>query len=103
MSSEPAGGQPAERVAEIVLAVPGVAGLSSGAFGDLATYLPGQRLAGVRQRQGRIEIGIVLQWGASAAPVVRTVRQAVLDEIGGPVDITISDVAAPEPEVLGDE
>ena len=35
-----------ETVAAAVLAVPGVAGLHGGAFGDVATYLPGARIAG---------------------------------------------------------
>lgn len=95
MTSAPASSQPAERVADIVLAVPGVAGLSGGTFGDLATYLPGKRLMGVRQRQGRTEIGIVLEWGADAGQTLQQVRAAVEAAVDGPVDILVADVAEP--------
>lgn len=92
----PAPLDPVERVADIALAIPGVAGLSSGPFGDLKTYLPGRRLDGIRQRQGHTEIGIVLEWGASATSTARLLRARVEGAVGGVVDITVADVTLPD-------
>ncbi|MFD4183444.1 hypothetical protein ACFWPB_20405, partial [Rhodococcus sp. NPDC058514] len=39
--------EPADLIADAVLAVPGVAGLHGGMFGEVATYLPGRRVLGV--------------------------------------------------------
>lgn len=84
-----------DEVARLVLATPGVAGLTAGAFGDMATYLPGRRLAGVRQRHGRTEVCLVLSWGASAQLVGRRIRQQLRDVVEGEVDVVVADIEAP--------
>ena len=40
--------EPADVVAAAVRSVPGVAGLHAGMFGEVGTYLPGRRVAGIR-------------------------------------------------------
>lgn len=87
--------EPIERVADLVAGIPGVAGLSAGEFAAIATYLPSGRLHGVRQLQGRTEVGVVLEWGASAVSVIRLIRARVEAVTGGPVDVTLVDVALP--------
>lgn len=83
-------------IADAVLAVPGVGGLSGGAFDSLATYLPTGRLLGVRRFRGRTEIAIVLQWGASADITAARVRARVRVLVEDPVDIEIADITVPE-------
>ncbi len=83
---------PVDDVAAAVQAVPGVVRLSPGPFGDLQTYLPGRRVPGVRERSGRLEVGIVLSWGASAEVVARLIRARLAALTSGEVDVVVTDV-----------
>lgn len=47
-----------ERVAVVTLSVAGVTGLSAGTFGEVATYLPGKRIPGIRIRDGRVDVHV---------------------------------------------
>lgn len=86
----------ADRLAEIVLAQPGVAGLHRGQFGEVATYLPGRRVTGIRIGDVRVEIHLVVTTAQSVWEVADAVRLAVLPEVGGrAVDVVIGDVATP--------
>ena len=82
----------AELVATTALAVPGVAGLHDGAFGEVATYLPGRRIDGVRLRPDHCEVHLVLVWGAPVLATADAVRVAVSSITGSRVDITVQDV-----------
>ncbi|MGL5861474.1 MAG: hypothetical protein ACRCY9_09490, partial [Phycicoccus sp.] len=53
----------ADRVAEAVLAVPGVAGLHGGTFGEVATYLPGRRVIGIRLNDVAAEVHVTVVYG----------------------------------------
>lgn len=84
----------ADTVADVVRAVPGVADLHPGMFGEVATYLPGRRLAGVRVTDERVDVHITVTQDApirSTAAAVRTAVAAVLPELA--VDVTVEDVA----------
>lgn len=86
----------AERVAAAVTAHPAVAGLHSGVFGAVATYLLGRRLEGVRigTADEPVEVGVVLHLDRPIPEVVRTLRREVSGMCGGaPVDIVVADVA----------
>lgn len=86
----------AEAVASAVLAVPGVNALHAGVVGEVATYLPGRRVNGVRLRDDECEVHVVLDWGS---PVLRTaddVRVAVEHLVDGPVHVTVEDIASPD-------
>ncbi|HVL85035.1 MAG TPA: hypothetical protein VM367_12220 [Pseudonocardia sp.] len=105
----PAAGTPsaeeslAERVAAVVTAHPAVARLHGGAFGAVATYLPGRRLIGVRVGASGepVELGVVVRLGYPLPPVVRTLRREVSALCGGvPVDITVADLDVPA-EAIG--
>ncbi|WP_246081524.1 hypothetical protein [Nocardioides litoris] len=87
--------EPADLVAAAVLAVPGVAGLHGGVLGEVGTYLPGRRVAGVRLRDDRAEVHLTVEMGAPLHDTVRLVREAVRGVVGGPVDVTVEDVVAP--------
>ncbi|MBB5790461.1 Asp23/Gls24 family envelope stress response protein [Jiangella mangrovi] len=87
----------AEIVAAAVLAVPGVAGLYGGLFGEVATHLAGRRVAGVRiDDGGNAEVHVVLQWGHPVPATAYAVRRAVARLVPGGVHVVVDDVAAPE-------
>ncbi len=91
----------ADRVAAAVLAVPGVAGLHTGTFGEVATYLPGRRVEGVRLRPDRAEVHLVLAWGAAVEPTAAAVRRVASAVAGTVVDVSVEDVADPGPTGFG--
>ena len=93
MSSDAA--DPAEAVAAAALAVPGVNALHAGVLGEVATYLPGRRISGVRLRDDSCEVHIVLDWGSPVVATADAVRGAVETLVNGPVDVTVEDVAGP--------
>lgn len=60
-----------------VAAVPGVVRVGSGLLGDIATYLPGERLAGVRLGDGgRLELTVVAGDVTSLTELADAVRRA---------------------------
>lgn len=82
----------ADRVAAAVRAVPGVADLHTGAFGEVATYLPGRKVAGVQIRTDHCAVHVVLYWGSPVLQTADRVRSAVTALVGTRVDVTIEDV-----------
>lgn len=87
--------QIADDVRASTLKVLGVAGLHPGPFGQVATYLPGRKVEGVRVRQDRTEVHIVLQWRAGAVSTAAAVSAAVTALTGTPVDVYVQDVEDP--------
>lgn len=84
-----------ERVAAAVSACPGVAGLHGGTYGDLATYLPGRRVVGVRlgAHPEPVRVGVVLRLDRPIPERVEQIRALVSDLCdGAPVDVTVGDV-----------
>ncbi|KYH45401.1 hypothetical protein [Branchiibius sp. NY16-3462-2] len=101
VSSEGVGGGSArpelvDAIAQAVLATPGVQGLHSGRFGEVATYLPGRRVAGVRTAESGSDIHIVVAWGHPVPATADAVRAAVQRVAPGRIDVTVEDVAAPD-------
>jgi hypothetical protein len=90
----------AAAIAAAVQAVPGVARLSAGPVGAVATYGPGPRIAGVRVRGHAVEVHVV---AASAtvplhvlAARIRAAVHALLPAVSA-VDVVVEDL---EPEVV---
>ncbi len=83
---------PADAVADAVRNVPGVVDLHTGTYGEVATYLPGRRVNGVRVRDDGVEVHVVLAYGAPVPRTAHQVRLAVQALIPGPVDVTVQDV-----------
>ena len=81
----------ADRLATAVRARPHVAGLHGGRFGEIATYLPGRRIAGIRIRPDAITIGVTGRYPATAAEIDADVR-AALGPVDVPVHVRIGDV-----------
>jgi len=84
----------ADTVADIAVAVPGVRSLHPGMYGEVATYLPGRRVAGVRITDGTIEVHVVVDADAKVRRTAAAVRQAVADAYPTrSVDVTVEDIA----------
>ncbi len=98
MSSNTSGGstpqpQLVDQIASAVLAIPGVHDLHPGGAGQVATYLPGRRVNGVRAVNGGWDVHVVLTWGFSVSATAEAVRAAVQVIAPGRVDVMIEDIA----------
>lgn len=82
----------ADLVATAVVSVPGVAGLHTGSFGEVATYLPGRRVNGVRLREDATEVHVTLVYGTPVLETAEKVRTAVASLVPTPVEVTIEDI-----------
>jgi hypothetical protein len=87
----------AERVAAAVEKVPSVARLSSGSTGaEIATYLPGRRVRGVRVDEETVEVHVVARWPAVLPEVGDAVRSAAGPLVGGrAIEVVIDDLDVP--------
>ena len=86
-----------EAVAAAALGSPLIAGLTGGGLGEVATYLPGRRILGVREVDGTIEVHVVAKWGRPLPEVAEVVRAAVAPHAGdAPVAIFVDDIELPE-------
>lgn len=81
-----------DRVRVAVLAVPGVVGLHGGPYGVAATYLPGRRVVGIRHREDRLEVHVMVTSGRPVQQVADDVRRAVRPLVDQPVHITVEDI-----------
>ena len=82
-----------------VLAVPGVHDLHGGVIGEVATYLPGRRVSGIRLREAgsdtSSEVHVVLDWDSPVLPTADAVRSRLEGLVPGPVHVVVEDVADP--------
>lgn len=86
----------AEAIAERALQSTSVSGLYPGGAVEVATYLPGRRISGVRVREDEVEVHVVARWSTPLGDVAEEVRALVTPLAGGlPVSIYIDDVDAP--------
>ncbi|WP_290059066.1 hypothetical protein [Amycolatopsis solani] len=81
-------------IAAAVAGLPEVAGPHGGRIGEIATLLPGRRVAGVRVADGDVTVGVVLRYPATVAEAVSAIRGA-LGPLDRPVRVYVGDVAAP--------
>lgn len=86
----------ADRIAALVLACPRVAGLHRGRFGEVATYLPGRRVTGIRITPNEVLVHLVGRYSATITEIDASVRAALHGHtLGLPVTIVIEDLALP--------
>lgn len=86
-------GEPARLIADAVRRCPDVVRLSGGRFGDVGTYLPGERIVGVAVRETEVEVRVVAAYGRPLADVAEEIRAAVAAPAGGRrVAVTIDDL-----------
>ena len=88
----------ADVIAAAVLGCPAVVRLHSGSsVRQVATYLPGRRVAGVRADERSVEVSVVAAAGVALPEVAAQVRSALAPLAGRrPVDVHIADVLLPE-------
>lgn len=67
-------------------------------MGEIATYLPGDRVNGVRLGDDQTEVHIVVGHGHPVLDVADSVRRSVQAVRGGAVHVTVEDVAGPDDE-----
>ena len=83
----------ADAIAAAVLGCPLVVGLSGGRAGEIASYLPGRRVTGVRIGDGAVTVHVVAAYGPTCEQIATQVRQAVHAVVGGlPVMVGIDDL-----------
>ncbi|MHA6799116.1 hypothetical protein [Bounagaea algeriensis] len=98
----PQEGELADRISALLDEHPDVAAAHSGRFGDIAAYLPGRRVPGVRISDERVEIGVTARWSRRLPALVAELRAAVLDLLTRAdsavraVDVTVADIESPD-------
>lgn len=81
----------------LVLSCPGVVAMHGGIAGEVATYLPGQRIVGVRIQPDAVQVQVVSRWPISARDLAGQIWAATAPAVGGRrVDVVIGDVQLPE-------
>jgi hypothetical protein len=83
----------AEAVAAAAASIPGVARLSRGMPIEIATYLPGRRVYGVRMGDGFVEVHLVARPGTVLPELAAEVRRTVESVAPGrAVDVYVDDI-----------
>ena len=90
-------GTTADDVAQAVLAVPGVAALHGGMFGEVGTYLPGRRVRGVRLTEDSTDVHVSVLLGYPVRQTADQIRRAVSQLVAGPVHVVVEDVVEGAP------
>jgi hypothetical protein len=86
----------ARELSRVVERCPAVASLTGGPDGLAATYLPGDRVPGVRITPDAVELHVIARWGLPMADVADEVRRATLPLVAGRhVDVVVEDVEEP--------
>jgi len=91
----------AHAVATAVLAVPGVVDLDGGVFGEVATYLPGERVVGVQLSDESCAVHIVVDLRYELRDVAAQAAAAASEAAGRVCSVTVEDVVTP-PAAVGD-
>jgi len=96
------GSSHADLIAVAVLACPDVAGLHGGRFGEVATYLPGRRVTGVRITPTDVFVHVIARYPATVDQIDTAVRLALVPLVGAlSVTLTIEDLVADLPVTGG--
>lgn len=85
------------RIAGTVADCPDVVALSGGLVGEVASYLPGRRVAGVRLREDSVDVHVVARYGPTISAIADQVRSAVAPLVPGRrVDVGVDGLATDE-------
>ncbi|MGI8758362.1 MAG: hypothetical protein ACR2K0_03565 [Acidimicrobiales bacterium] len=85
-----------DELARAVESCPSVARLAPGRGVEVATYLPGRRVRGIRVGEGGIEVHVAARYGPTMTEVAGEVRDAVAAHLGAePVAVYIDEVELP--------
>jgi hypothetical protein len=80
-------------IAALVLAVPDVVRLHAGRFGEVATYLPGRRVTGIKVGDDTVEVHVVVAARAPIRETAQLIHAAVATLVATPVHVYVEDVA----------
>jgi hypothetical protein len=85
-----------DAVARAVRGCPGVEDLHGGFPSEVATYLPGRRVLGVRVGSREVEVQVRTAWGMPVRQIAIGIQAAVAPLAGGrAVDVTIAGIGDP--------
>lgn len=73
--------------------------MHSGRFGEVATYLPGGKIGGIRSRPDIVEVHLITQWDLPIPRIVDEVRAAIarLPDLGKvAVQVVVEDITDAE-------
>jgi hypothetical protein len=84
----------ADEIAALVLGVPDVVRLHAGRFGEVATYLPGRRVTGIKLGDELIEVHVVIAGRVPVQQTAQAIHEAVATLVATPVHVFVEDVAA---------
>ncbi len=76
--------------------MPGVADLHGGVFGEVATYLPGRKVAGVRVEDDHVDIHVSVLYDQPVRATAEAVASRLEPVAQRPVHVTVDDVVLPE-------
>jgi hypothetical protein len=94
-------GAAADAIASAARRCPAVADLYGGGLVQVATFLPGRRVEGVRLEEQRVLLSVVAAWGVPLVALADQVRAAVAPLAGGRrVDIHVAEIRLPGEETL---
>ncbi|GAA0228704.1 Asp23/Gls24 family envelope stress response protein [Cryptosporangium japonicum] len=82
----------ADTIAALAIGVPGVSRLHGGLFGEVATYLPGRRVAGVTVHDEDVEVHVVLDASAPIRATAERVHAALATAVDLPVRVVVEDI-----------
>jgi hypothetical protein len=80
-------------IAALVLAVPDVVRLHAGRFGEVATYLPGRRVTGIKVGDDTVEVHVVVAARTPIPETAQLIHAAVATLVATPVHVYVEDVA----------
>lgn len=83
----------ADEIAALVLGVTDVVRLHAGRFGEVATYLPGRRVTGVKLGDELIEVHVVIAGQVPVQQTAQAIHEAVATLVATPVHVFVEDVA----------
>lgn len=85
-----------DAVAAAVTACAGVAGMYSGRFGEIGTYLPGRRVSGVQVEADAVTVQVRSRWGVPAAQLLQQITAVTAPLTGGrSVHVVVADIDDP--------
>ncbi|MGX6607099.1 hypothetical protein ACWKSP_33995 [Micromonosporaceae bacterium Da 78-11] len=87
----------ADDIAALALGVPDVVRLHAGRFGEVATYLPGRRVTGVKLGDDVIEVHVVVAGQVPVRETAQVLHASVAALVATPVHVYIEDVEVPDP------
>ncbi len=88
-----------DAVAAAVRACPGVADLTGGRLGDVASYLPGRRVSGVLVETSLLTVQVRSHWGVPADALLSQIELALLLlRHGRPLHVVVADIDDPPDE-----